>query len=127
MFDFGRSRPTFTAKEKTALYNDQKGVCNGCKKKFAIQNMTVDHIRPFSQGGGERMSNLQLLCGHCNSLKGDGTMAQLRTALKAKGITKPAATSKAKGTQARKPAKKVTTKKTTARSKKSNDPFAGWF
>ena len=43
--------------------------------------MTVDHIRPFSQGGGEGLNNLQLLCGAFNSLKGTGTMAELRRKL----------------------------------------------
>ena len=128
VFGFERSRPKFTATEKDALYRKQKGVCNGCKKKFPIQNLTVDHIRPFSQGGGERISNLQLLCGHCNSLKGDGTMAQLRAALKSKGITKAATAAKAKvTTKAQKPAKKVATKKKTTGSRKTRDPFAGMF
>ncbi len=50
MFDSGGSRPTLRAKEKTALYTGQKGICDGCSKEFATKNMTVDHIRPYYQG-----------------------------------------------------------------------------
>ena len=84
-----RPRPRFTPKEKDALYTIQSGKCNGCKKKFEKRNMAVDHIRPFSQDGGERLTNLQLLCTACNSLKGAGTMAELRKKLRAQGVVKP--------------------------------------
>ena len=84
-----RPRPRFTPKEKDALYKHQSGKCNGCQKKFEKRNMAVDHIRPFSQDGGERLTNLQLLCTACNSLKGAGTMAELRKKLRAQGVVKP--------------------------------------
>ena len=104
MFDdlFGnlRSRPTFTDKEKRALHAAQNGKCNGCGLKLPVRNLTVDHIRPFSKGGTERLTNLQLLCGSCNSMKGDGTQAELRRRLAQKGITKRA-TAPAKKTKAK--------------------------
>ena len=46
--------------------------------------MTVDHIRPSSQGGSDELYNLQLLCGPCNALKADGTQAELEYKLAAK-------------------------------------------
>ncbi len=49
------------------------------------------------------MGNLKFLCGHCNSLKGDGTMSQLRSVSTAKGTTKPDAMSRGRKTQARRP------------------------
>ena len=68
-----RSRPKFSKKEKELHYKAQNGKCNGCGKKFDIRNLTVDHIKAFSKGGGERGHNLQLLCAACNSMKGNGT------------------------------------------------------
>ena len=115
-----RARPTFTQKEKELLYKHQNGKCNGCKAKFPVRNMTVDHIKPFSKGGGERANNLQLLCNSCNSMKGSGTQAQLKKRLQEKGIIKGQAKI-AKATPTKKPA----AKKRTAR--KNDDPFAALF
>lgn len=70
------------------LYGQQEGLCNGCKTHFPFRNMTVDHIVPKAQGGHDHISNLQLLCGACNSLKGTGTHAELLVKLQRDGIIK---------------------------------------
>ncbi len=62
---------------KHMLYGLQEGVCAGCQVHFPFRNLTVDHKTPRSRGGGDHFENLQLLCGACNSAKGDGTMAEL--------------------------------------------------
>ena len=62
---------------KHMLYGLQEGVCAGCQVHFPFRNLTVDHKTPRSRGGGDHFENLQLLCGACNSTKGDGTMAEL--------------------------------------------------
>jgi len=43
--------------------------------------MEVDHIIARAKGGTDHVSNLQLLCGHCNRVKGDRGMDYLRTRL----------------------------------------------
>ena len=43
-----------------------------------IEDLSVDHIRPRSQGGLSTKGNLQLLCKDCNSVKGDRGMEYLR-------------------------------------------------
>jgi site-specific DNA-methyltransferase (adenine-specific) len=68
--------PTTPIKER--LYNEQKGVCNGCKALFDIRNLEIDHIIPRSKGGGDYYENYQLLCGSCNRMKGDRPMEYLR-------------------------------------------------
>ncbi len=71
---------------KQVLYEKQQGICNGCKNQLDIRYFHKDHIVPKSKGGKDIIKNLQLLCGPCNSLKGTGTMADLRKELKRKHI-----------------------------------------
>ena len=73
---------------KHTLYGKQEGLCNGCETQFPFRNMTVDHIIPKSQGGTDHEDNLQLLCGACNSTKGNHTQAELIARLKQQGVIK---------------------------------------
>ena len=57
-------------KHKHTLYGIQEGKCAGCRYSFPFRNMTVDHIKPRSEGGEDHSDNLQLLCHACNSMKG---------------------------------------------------------
>ena len=66
---------------KVVLYGTQGGNRNGCGTHFLPQHMTVDHIIARSKGGTGHLGNLQLLCGHCNSLKGNRPMEYLRARL----------------------------------------------
>ena len=70
------------------LYGEQGGFCHGCQEHFLPRNMTVDHIIPRSKGGTDHISNLQLLCAACNSLKGDRPQEYLLACLTDKGWIK---------------------------------------
>ena len=64
------------------LFGQQEGRCNGCRTEFPFRAFSVDHIIPRSRGGMDHIENLQLLCGHCNSVKGDRPMEYLMARLR---------------------------------------------
>lgn len=64
-------RPYNSAENKKLLYGEQAGHCNGCGTHFEMRNLTIDHIIARSVGGTDDIENLQLLCGNCNSVKGN--------------------------------------------------------
>ena len=71
---------------KHTLFGLQEGKCNGCDVLFPFRNMTIDHIIPQSKGGTNDPDNLQLLCGACNSTKGNRTQDELIQSLRDQGV-----------------------------------------
>ena len=67
---------------KHVLFGEQEGLCAGCRVMFPFRNFTIDHIIPQSRGGTDHIENLQLLCGACNSLKGDRPQEYLAAKLR---------------------------------------------
>ena len=71
---------------KHVLFGQQEGRCKGCRSAFEFRNFTIDHIIPEHRGGTDHIENLQLLCGHCNSVKGDRPQEYLVARLRELGI-----------------------------------------
>ncbi len=71
---------------KHQLFGKQEGHCRGCRVAFPFRNFTVDHVVPRTRGGTDHLDNLQLLCGACNSLKGDREQQYLVAKLREQGI-----------------------------------------
>ena len=70
--------PRYNSREvKQQLYGQQVGCCAGCADHFEFRHFEVDHVIARSRGGTDHLSNLQLLCGHCNRVKGDRGMEYL--------------------------------------------------
>ena len=68
------SKRLFTEDDKTELLGKQtaeegKYRCAICGQLFYGNELTVDHIKPWSKGGRTVISNAQLLCRACNSTK----------------------------------------------------------
>jgi len=66
---------------KHVLFGQQEGRCGGCAMDFPYKLFEVDHVVPQSRGGTDHLDNLQLLCGHCNRVKGDRDQAYLMARL----------------------------------------------
>jgi 5-methylcytosine-specific restriction endonuclease McrA len=62
---------SFTASEWKALCKKHHNRCLGCGKR---RKLTADHVVPVSKGGSSNISNIQPLCGPCNSSKGNKTI-----------------------------------------------------
>ncbi|MXV99614.1 MAG: hypothetical protein F4126_08615 [Acidimicrobiaceae bacterium] len=79
--DLGTPPPYNCTANRQHLYGTQSGNCAGCRTHFEARHLEVDHIIAAAKGGTDHIDNLQLLCGHCNRIKGDRGMEYLRTRL----------------------------------------------
>jgi 5-methylcytosine-specific restriction endonuclease McrA len=62
-------RKLWLAEVVNELYQVQKGLCPLCNTELDPPLMQVDHIIPFTHGGGNERSNLQLAHKTCNNQK----------------------------------------------------------
>lgn len=67
----------FTPDDKAELLSkltpNEQGLyeCDECHQHFAAEELTMDHIKPWSKGGRTVLSNARLTCQACNSRKGN--------------------------------------------------------
>lgn len=54
---------------KARLFSEQGGRCKYCGKRFQVDFLTLDHVKPVSAGGTNRPDNLVLACRPCNEKK----------------------------------------------------------
>lgn len=59
----------FSESQKREAYEKQKGICPVCKKKWKIEEMEADHIKPWHEGGKTTAKNCQMLCKDDNRRK----------------------------------------------------------
>ena len=63
-----RPRPRISPRVRLAVYKRDRYACVRCASN---EDLTLDHIIPWSKGGDTAAENLQTLCRSCNSSKGD--------------------------------------------------------
>ena len=63
------------------LFRRDGHVCMYCGMRFPASQLSRDHIRPFSQGGGDTWTNVVAACLKCNLLKGNRTLDEARLRL----------------------------------------------
>ena len=59
----------FSDKMAQTAYARQNGKCPICGKKFMLEQMQADHVKPWSKGGRTTADNCQMLCRDCNLKK----------------------------------------------------------
>ena len=64
-------KPKPYRQNKHVLFGQQEGRCAGCRMDFPFKIFEVDHLIPQARGGTDHLENLQMLCPHCNRIKGD--------------------------------------------------------
>ena len=74
--------PIHYRRNKHVLFGKQEGRCGGCRMDFPFKIFEVDHMIPRSKGGTDHLDNLQLLCSHCNRMKGNREQSYLMAQLK---------------------------------------------
>ena len=78
--------PVLSCQNKHMLFGQQESRRNGYLLAFEFRNLTNDPIIPQHRGGTDHIENLQLLCAHCNSVKGDRPQEYLLARLTELGI-----------------------------------------
>lgn len=61
-------------KTKQIVFARDGGRCQCCHSSSSLQ---YDHIKPFSCGGGNGVSNIQLLCQRCNGSKSNSNTCKI--------------------------------------------------
>jgi HNH endonuclease len=64
-----RMGPRAKKAKRIRLWNEDGPYCQMCGRRFTSihdPNLTIDHIIPMFQGGGNEYSNLRLACWKCN-------------------------------------------------------------
>jgi len=67
--------------KRQKVYQKYGGHCAYCGKKLSMTELTIDHVKPSSQGGSDDIDNLRACCVNCNMTKGQGSLRFLRLAL----------------------------------------------
>jgi len=74
-------RPQVKLNRRNILARDEH-CCQYCDRVFPLSELSIDHVIPRSQGGGDTWENLVCACHRCNARKGGRTPAQANMTLR---------------------------------------------
>ena len=83
--DVSQRRKNYLA-DKIALRTGTLSLIKGHRSEFPFRVLEADHIIPRGDRGQDNIENLQLLCAHCNRVKGDRPQEYLVARLRELGI-----------------------------------------
>ncbi|MCH7790859.1 MAG: HNH endonuclease [Planctomycetes bacterium] len=63
------------------LFARDRNLCQYCGRRFPTAELSIDHVTPRSQGGGDTWDNLVCACIRCNAHKGGRTPRQAHLTL----------------------------------------------
>ena len=63
-------------RRKRSLLRSQGPICHYCLATFDKDELTLDHVKPYSKGGSNDLSNLVLACSYCNAKKANKEAAK---------------------------------------------------
>jgi len=68
------------------LFARDRNQCQYCGHRFPTSELSIDHVLPRAQGGGDTWENLVCSCVRCNARKGGRTPDQARMSLVRKPV-----------------------------------------
>jgi|GEM_PF-378751 len=85
----------FSAEQRRLLWNSTRDKsCTLCHEPLTWNNFTIDHIDPYSKGGRTELDNAEIMCGPCNSGKGNRTRHSSNGSTQRAGVSKRKTASK---------------------------------
>lgn len=63
------------------LFARDRNQCQYCGRYFPTSELSIDHVKPRAQGGGDTWENLVCACVRCNAKKGGRTPEQAHMAM----------------------------------------------
>jgi hypothetical protein len=64
------------AHKRATIIERDDTTCYLCRRKLALDEITIDHVTPPSKGGTDAIENLKVACHACNTIKGDRLVSE---------------------------------------------------
>ena len=81
LFEYDRLPDQSVKLNRRNLFARDRNQCQYCGRIFPTADLSIDHVLPRAQGGGESWENLVCACIRCNARKGGRTPEQASIAL----------------------------------------------